>query len=214
MSDSTMYYAYLIAPMDKPGTPTRENYNTLKNFIRDALEDRSDGCVIKGGDDVLEDGQVYDQVIKEIKKAHFCIADISEQNVNVYYEIGFCKAMEKPMIFLKRQNSEEVPVDLGNPKWVDYDLEHGFNEARQAKIKLRGHCDSIIAGLKNKSSSDTGKGTGFVMVPVELAELLYSLYTPLEKLINDSPWEEPLTNRLKEAHKIVLPNDKYLEDVT
>lgn len=193
MTNSTTYYAYLIAPMDEPGTQTRENFNSLKDFIRDTL---GDGCEIKGGDDVLEGGQVYEQVIKEIRKADFCIADISEQNVNVYYEIGFCKAIEKPMIFLKRLNSEEVPVDIGLPKWVDYDLDRGYQVIRRTKVELLGHYISIIDGLKNKPSSDAGNGRSIFITN----EQLYAIGI--------------VTQLHKQIEKNTLPTDQYIDELS
>lgn len=145
MSDSTTYYAYFIAPMGETGSQTRKNYLSVKDVLRQTI---GSACEIKGGDDVLEDGQVYKQVHDELKNAHFAVADISEQNVNVYYEIGFCKAIDKPMIFLKRQNSEKVPIDLGIPKWVEYDLSGGWDEINKTMNDLRAHYYSIEYKLR------------------------------------------------------------------
>jgi hypothetical protein len=114
------YYCYVIAPIGDTDTETRANYESL--ITRLLVPTLGSEVNIKGGTHIREEGQVHEQVRAEIAKAHFCIADISEHNVNVYYEIGFCAARNKPMIFVKRRNSAKVPVDLGIPKWVEYDL--------------------------------------------------------------------------------------------
>lgn len=49
--------------------------------------------------------QVIPQIIETIKKADVVIADISNENPNIYYEIGIAHALGKPVILVSQTNN-------------------------------------------------------------------------------------------------------------
>lgn len=51
---------------------------------------------------------------KKIKESAACIADISDDNLNVCYEVGFAAALEKPLILIcaKRKETASYPFDI------------------------------------------------------------------------------------------------------
>ena len=51
---------------------------------------------------------------KKIKESAACIADISDDNLNVCYEVGFAAALEKPLILIcaKRKEASSYPFDI------------------------------------------------------------------------------------------------------
>ena len=62
------------------------------------------------------DGTSYNltaDIRQAIKKADFIIADISGNNANVMYELGFAHGSEKPVIMLTH-SKDRVPFDLAN----------------------------------------------------------------------------------------------------
>lgn len=51
---------------------------------------------------------------KKIKESAACIADISDDNLNVCYEVGFAAALEKPLILIcaERKETASYPFDI------------------------------------------------------------------------------------------------------
>lgn len=78
------------------------------------------GRVALRADDIFRSGNVVHQVIESIRDAELVVAELSEPNANVYYELGMAHAMAKPCILLTRDSSE-IPFDLKNQRHLSYD---------------------------------------------------------------------------------------------
>jgi nucleoside 2-deoxyribosyltransferase len=61
-------------------------------------------------------------ILDGIREADLIIADVSEQNPNVMYELGFAHALRKPAIHLINiKSSTGIPSDLEGLDYVVYD---------------------------------------------------------------------------------------------
>jgi hypothetical protein len=72
-------------------------------------------------DTITETSPIMDSIQKAIKEASFVVADVSEANPNVMYEIGFAQAHNRPMILLAN-SSLSVPFDLAGVRIFIYNL--------------------------------------------------------------------------------------------
>lgn len=81
------------------------------------------------------------QVIEEkIKDCRFAIADISEKNPNVYYEIGYARALDKTVILIKNKQIGKLPFDIKDLEVLIYDRDKiGYNDINK----------QILASLSN-----------------------------------------------------------------
>ncbi len=61
-------------------------------------------------------------VLRAIQRSEFVIADVSENNPNVLYELGYADAIQKPTILIRSlEEAASFPADLvGNP-FLPYD---------------------------------------------------------------------------------------------
>jgi len=60
------------------------------------------------------------RVYAEIAKADLIIADMTGCNPNVFYEVGYAHALNKPVILLT-QRASDIPFDLKHSQHVVYD---------------------------------------------------------------------------------------------
>lgn len=79
------------------------------------------GAVAQFDDMVAErvDEQIYregilERIYRQIEAADIIIADMSGQNPNVFYEVGYPHAKEKLCILLT-SNADDIPFDLKQP---------------------------------------------------------------------------------------------------
>lgn len=74
---------------------------------------------------MCEKGETQDQIqdiINKIKKAKIVFADITDNNPNVLYEMGWARALEdKHVIIVRRQDSPKPKSDYQNDTYHDYD---------------------------------------------------------------------------------------------
>jgi nucleoside 2-deoxyribosyltransferase len=78
---------------------------------------------------------IIKDILQAIRKADYIIADLSQPNPNVYYEMGFAHALRKPVILITR-NLESLPFDLRHQRVIIYqDSAQGAEALRDALKK-------------------------------------------------------------------------------
>lgn len=63
---------------------------------------------------------ILERIYNQISKADLIIADMSERNANVFYEVGYAHALNKPTILLTK-TSKDIPFDLTHFPHIIYD---------------------------------------------------------------------------------------------
>jgi nucleoside 2-deoxyribosyltransferase len=114
--------------------PFEEKFNGIwKHVIKPTVEDTGDECL--RADDIFAPGSIIEDVIHAIHEANYIIADVSEQNPNVYYELGFAHAIEKPVILLTSDISK-LPFDIKQQRVIKYsDTAAGAADLKQSLKK-------------------------------------------------------------------------------
>ncbi len=89
-------------------------------------------------DRILTTGKITDEIDEHLKRDDIIIADVSEPNLNVYYELGVAHASNRKAILLKqetREKSVEVPFDIKTFRIHGYEFStKGFSDL---KLRLR-----------------------------------------------------------------------------
>ena len=65
-------------------------------------------------DDISSLGIIINDIRNQIAESSIVIAEISEKNPNVYYEVGMAHAIDKPTVLLA-QRGTSLPFDVGVP---------------------------------------------------------------------------------------------------
>lgn len=63
-----------------------------------------------------------ESIEQKIKESAVCFADISDDNANVWFEVGFAVALDKPLILVCADNKgkESYPFDVRHRKIISY----------------------------------------------------------------------------------------------
>jgi hypothetical protein len=72
-------------------------------------------------DELFTTGSVVEQIWEQIEKAKILLADLSDKNPNVFYELGLAHAAKKPVVFTAGR-VEDVPFDLRHLRVIIYDI--------------------------------------------------------------------------------------------
>lgn len=87
-------------------------------------------------------GPIPDQVLESIANALFLVADVSEQNDNVFYELGYAAALKKKIIVIcNRNRRQELPFDIQVDRTIFYDRQEPnwqFGLIRELSRAIRG----------------------------------------------------------------------------
>lgn len=94
-------------------------------------------------DEVFSPTPIVEDVWAHIGKSRLIIADVTDKNPNVFYELGLAHAIGKPVIIIT-QRKEDVPFDIAYIRYLIYtDNETGWRKLKQNLTKA---ISSAIAG--------------------------------------------------------------------
>jgi len=85
-------------------------------------------------DEIKEDFEITDKVIECIQRAGIIIADLTGSRPNVYYELGYARALAKTLILTAREG-EKVHFDIRNVNIIFY--KNSTELERKLKSRLR-----------------------------------------------------------------------------
>lgn len=92
-------------------------------------------------DDEVFSGQIIQRIHQGIQSSHVVIAELSERNPNVYYEVGYAQALGKPAIYCI-SNAKLIPFDLASYRHIVYG--RGLTLLRE---QLAMHLDQIVGSI-------------------------------------------------------------------
>jgi hypothetical protein len=112
---------FVIAPIGEDGSSTRKRTDTVfKHIIQKAVEGQYEAVIAHK----LEvGGMITMQIIEKIVNASLMVADLTDNNANVYYELALRHALNLPAILLiEEKQKDEIPFDLKDMRFITYDL--------------------------------------------------------------------------------------------
>src|SRR6516165_4100707 len=99
-------------------TPFKEPYDSIyQKILAPAIG--AAGLVPVRGDQIRRPGDAVAQIWNAIREADICVADISETNPKVMYELGLAHAMQKQVILLIKK-TRKAPFNLTAQRQLPY----------------------------------------------------------------------------------------------
>jgi len=145
MSESTPVVFHDFAVQRRPPTAFvamqfGEPYDTVyRTVIRP--EAKKLGMEVVRIDEVNRPGIIFQDIQRKIEDAKVVIAEITAPNQNVYYEVGYAHALNKPTILLA-QRGRELPFDIRSYRVIFYDDSIGGKPL--VERTLREHLHAIL----------------------------------------------------------------------
>lgn len=122
--------------------PFSESLSEVYDFlIKGALEEA--GYNVRRADDIKSQSNILEDIVKGIAESDLIIADLTDSNPNVYYELGIAHALGKKVILIT-QEIDELPFDLRSYRVISYDTH--FSKMLQAKQELLDLATEAING--------------------------------------------------------------------
>lgn len=96
------------------------DYNELyEEVIKPVCESHGLDCY--RADEFYTSTPILADIITSIKESSIIIADITENNPNVFYELGYAHAVAKPTILLSERKRDKLPFDISSFRTIFYD---------------------------------------------------------------------------------------------
>lgn len=172
---------FVICPIGKVGSEIRIRSDlTFKYIIKPIVE--MFGYHPIRADHINESGMITNQIIDYIIDSALVIADLTDSNPNVFYELAIRHIVEKPYIQMMKSD-QPIPFDISGMRTIRFDTD--LEQADIAKKELSEQIDSIDNGNFKPIN------------PVTLA----TNYSTAQKMIKQSGTIEPadITNVVLES---------------
>ncbi|MGB2863744.1 MAG: hypothetical protein WBC05_10505 [Sedimentisphaerales bacterium] len=93
-------------------------------------------------DDFHTSGLILIDIAQSILESQLIIADITPDNPNVFYEVGFAHGMGKPLILLSEKSREKLPFDVSGFRTLFYD--NSIGGKRKVEERLTKFITNIL----------------------------------------------------------------------
>lgn len=124
---------FVIAPIGEPDSETRKRSDqVLKHIIRPAVE--ACGYDAIRADQIDKPGIITSQVIQRVVGDPLVIADLTETNPNVFYELAIRHAIRKPLVQLIKKG-DRIPFDVAGTRTIQVD-HHDLDSVESAKQEI------------------------------------------------------------------------------
>lgn len=136
---------FVIAPIGEAESETRKRSDqVLKHVISPAAT----ACGYKAvrADQISEPGMITSQVIQHIVEDPLVIADLTDRNPNVFYELAIRHAIRKPLVQIIKKG-EQIPFDVAGTRTIHVD-HRDLDSVEEAKKEI----SSQIQALEKDSS--------------------------------------------------------------
>lgn len=121
LTESTSKLCFVMMPFS-------EQFDRVyRELIAPAVVDA--GLTAVRADEISSAGFIMEQIRAAIQQSRLCVADLTDRNPNVLYELGFAQAANKSVVLLASELTD-LPFDVSGFRVIRYGL--GIEEARQA----------------------------------------------------------------------------------
>ncbi len=99
--------------------PFSEEFDYIYGVIKKDLNDN--GLICNRADEIAGSKPILNKILTEILKSRYIIADLTNYNPNVFYELGIAHSFKDAQnILLLKQKESKIPFDLTHLTYIEY----------------------------------------------------------------------------------------------
>jgi hypothetical protein len=208
---------FVISPIGEEGTNGRKRADNLLNHVIWPLI--GDRYQVKRADNNPKPGIITTKLIEDILNSYFIIADLTDHNPNVIYELALAHAAGKPFIQIKDIKTSR-PFDIQALDIIDFDITdlasvENLKKRINAQIKHIESGESIGSPITTVQQEKFFKNKGDYK-QVEIIQILKKLEN-IESAIRDPRLRNMNNNILYPGapfNEPRLPSQSYRSDPT
>ena len=100
--------------------PFSSEFDYIYGVIKQDLNDN--GFICNRADEIAGSKPILNKILMEILKSRYIIADLTNYNPNVFYELGIAHSFKDAQnILMIKQKSSKIPFDLTHLTYIEYD---------------------------------------------------------------------------------------------
>jgi len=117
-----------------------EDFNNLYTDVIVPISEKA-GYEVVRADEFFSSTPILNDIIKSITESSVIIADITPDNPNVFYEIGYAHAIKKPTILICDKTRTKLPFDISSFRTLFY--ENSISGKSKIETSLKKYLENI-----------------------------------------------------------------------
>ncbi len=143
MSKNPTQTCFVISPIGREGTETHRDFREVLDYVIVPAVRRSGYTLeVLRADDIERPGSFIKDILQQLLNSFVVIADLTNQNPNVFYELGVRHALS-PRTILIAQSVDDIPSDLREYRTIVYDT--SARGAAQFRERLQKFLNDIFS---------------------------------------------------------------------
>lgn len=139
---NTKNACFVISPIGESDSDTRKRADQiLRHVIKPAVEQC--GYIATRADEIDQPGIITSQVIQRVVEDPLVVADLTERNPNVFYELAIRHALRKPLVQIIKKG-EQIPFDVAATRTVQVNHQD-LDSVETAKQEIVSQIHSLEA---------------------------------------------------------------------
>lgn len=160
--------------------PFKTSFDEIRTAVRQAANQAKVECV--WSDEITDAGKISEHIVSMIRRSWACIADVSGQNPNVAWEIGYAQALGKPVITIS-ESAADLFFDLKDQRTIVYEREHLSRTLVQVLTiwlgRLRSHQPTVPP--EDLIGTPGHENTSLVVGAKRVADTKYGFFDLIQK---------------------------------
>jgi hypothetical protein len=130
---------FIISPIGNRESDVRIRTDKLMKFIIKPVLNEFQ-IEPYNANDIPQSGDIPTQIVEHIIKSNMVIADLSDYNPNVFYELAIRHMTERPCIqMISERQIDKIPFDLNSIRTISYDDNFSAENVKEVKKILFNH---------------------------------------------------------------------------
>jgi hypothetical protein len=179
---------FVIAPIGDEGSPTRERSDTVLNYVITPAV-AACGYTPLRADKISESGMITSQIIQHLIEDPLVVADLTDHNPNVFYELAVRHAAKKPVVHII-EASQPKPFDVAGMRIIPLDYRD---------LPSANQCKEEIARQVQAAEGEPSKMDNPISQAIDLQTLRGS----------ENPWEKSTAQILSRLEDIEAVLDRF-----
>lgn len=141
---------FVISPIGEEKSEIRIRADQIFNHIIDPVAKECGFTAIRA-DKISKPGIITNQLIQHIIDDPLVIADLTDKNPNVFYELAIRHSIRKPLVQII-QKGEDVPFDVSGMRTIPID-HRDLDNVAEAKKEMKKQIEDVISKNPNEIES-------------------------------------------------------------
>ena len=172
-----MKRCFVVSPIGDAGTDIRKNADQLYQHIIKPVCEKC-GFIVQRVDEFNTSNSITQEILDALNDCELVIADLTEHNPNVFFEIGYRAKSQKPIIHLKRKD-ETIPFAVSSIRTFEYDLTD-LDMVASTKDRL----EQLIRNFKYDEGKESKRANNFEsnLIVASLNDIQYKIDVLTEEI--------------------------------